>query len=92
MSLLGATTAGEITGEGYVEGEAVAIGLSGRHFAVETFLIRDLGALLSIGQQINTADPKLLAERLSRLSAEGNAWREQIRSVVRQDGFERRAV
>ncbi len=40
VQLLGCTTAGEITAEGYAQGAISAIGFSRQHFAVETCLIR----------------------------------------------------
>lgn len=43
--VMGCTTAGEISGDGYVEGEAVALGLHAAHFAVERLVIPDLGSL-----------------------------------------------
>lgn len=42
--VIGCTTAGEIAG-GYTEGRIVAVGLPAAHFATETLLIPDLGAL-----------------------------------------------
>ena len=43
--VIGCTTAGEISGEGYSEGQIVAVGLPAAHFAADPILIRDLGAL-----------------------------------------------
>ncbi|MEY4984223.1 MAG: hypothetical protein RIR62_2489 [Pseudomonadota bacterium] len=43
--VIGCTTAGEISGEGYAEGQIVAVGLPARHFVADPILIRDLGAL-----------------------------------------------
>ncbi len=43
--VIGATTAGEISSEGYTEQEIVALGLSDRHFAARAGLIRDLANL-----------------------------------------------
>ncbi|MDE3029522.1 MAG: FIST C-terminal domain-containing protein [Paracoccaceae bacterium] len=43
--VIGCTTAGEISAQGYTEGEIVAVALPTRHFAVETILIPDLGRL-----------------------------------------------
>ncbi|SPH17243.1 hypothetical protein DEA8626_00759 [Defluviimonas aquaemixtae] len=45
--VIGCTTAGEISTEGYAENEIVAIGLPASHFAVDTILIPDLSALHS---------------------------------------------
>jgi hypothetical protein len=45
VTVVGCTTAGEISGEGYVEGEAMALGLHAAHFAVERLVIPDLGSL-----------------------------------------------
>lgn len=44
-ALMGCTTAGEISPEGYAEGEAVAIALSQDHFAVDLIPIHDLARL-----------------------------------------------
>lgn len=44
VPVVGCTTAGEIAG-GYAEGRIVAVGLPAAHFAAETLLIPDLGAL-----------------------------------------------
>lgn len=43
--LIGCTTAGEISGAGYVEGRIVAIGLPRTHFAADILLIPDLAAI-----------------------------------------------
>lgn len=43
--VIGCTTAGEISDQGYTEGEIVAVALSARHFAAETVVIPDLGAM-----------------------------------------------
>lgn len=43
--VIGCTTAGEITGAGYVEGEIVAVALPSRLFAVAPILIPDLGQI-----------------------------------------------
>jgi hypothetical protein len=45
VTVVGCTTAGEISAEGYVEGEAMALGLHAAHFAVERLVIPDLGSL-----------------------------------------------
>ncbi len=45
VMVVGCTTAGEISAEGYVEGEAMALGLHAAHFAVERLVIPDLGSL-----------------------------------------------
>jgi len=45
VMVMGCTTAGEISGDGYVEGEAMALGLHASHFAVERLVIPDLGSL-----------------------------------------------
>ena len=53
--VIGCTTAGEITGAGYAEGEIVAVGLPARHFLASPRLIPDLGAIEAqdlIGQLI----------------------------------------
>jgi len=43
--VIGCTTAGEISALGYAEGEVVAVGLPGAHFAADPILIPDLRAL-----------------------------------------------
>lgn len=43
--VVGCTTAGEISAEGYSEGGIVALGLPASHFAVETMLVSDLKAI-----------------------------------------------
>lgn len=43
--LIGCTTAGEISSDGYAEGEIVAVGLPVAHFAADILLIPDLGAI-----------------------------------------------
>jgi hypothetical protein len=58
--VVGCTTAGEISSEGYVEDEIVALGLRDSHFAARAALISGLGAL----------DPTRVAERAARLHAE----------------------
>ncbi|MDT8855678.1 FIST N-terminal domain-containing protein [Paracoccaceae bacterium Fryx2] len=45
VPVIGCTTAGEISPEGYAEGEIVALGLPAAHFAADTLLIPDLGHL-----------------------------------------------
>ena len=40
--IIGCTTAGEISANGYTEGEIVALGLPARHFAAQTLLVPDL--------------------------------------------------
>ncbi len=40
--VVGCTTAGEITGNGYTENQIVAVGLPKSHFRVKTVLVRDL--------------------------------------------------
>jgi hypothetical protein len=53
--VIGCTTAGEISSEGYTENEIVALGLPAENFAAEPLLIPDLHALSSdelIGQMI----------------------------------------
>jgi hypothetical protein len=45
VPVLGCTTAGEITGAGYAEGEIVAVGLPQGLFMVSTLLIADLGRI-----------------------------------------------
>lgn len=55
VPVMGCTTGGEISPDGYAEGEAVAIALSQRHFAVDLIRIPDLTDLRSddlIGQLI----------------------------------------
>jgi hypothetical protein len=44
-AVCGCTTAGEISADGYAEGEIVAVGLPASLFAAETLFIPDLGAL-----------------------------------------------
>jgi hypothetical protein len=54
-AVIGCTTAGEISAEGYAEGEIVAIGFPSALFACETLLVPDLDAIASealIGQMI----------------------------------------
>lgn len=43
--VIGCTTAGEISSDGYAEGEIVAVGLPARHFAAELMAIPDLHAI-----------------------------------------------
>ncbi|HEU0221112.1 MAG TPA: FIST N-terminal domain-containing protein [Paracoccaceae bacterium] len=43
-AIIGCTTAGEITGQGYAEGHIVAIGLPSRYFVAAIHLIEDLDA------------------------------------------------
>lgn len=43
--VIGCTTAGEISPDGYVEGEIVAVGLPAEHFAADPILIPDLARL-----------------------------------------------
>ena len=43
--VIGCTTAGEISSEGYCEGEIIAIGLPAEHFIVDQILVPDLGDL-----------------------------------------------
>lgn len=43
--VIGCTTAGEISAQGYTEGAVVAVGLSADHFVVNPMLIPDLGDL-----------------------------------------------
>lgn len=53
--VIGCTTAGEISGEGYAEGEVVAVGLPAGHFATDCLFIPDLDDLQPqelIGQMI----------------------------------------
>jgi hypothetical protein len=55
VPVIGCTTAGEITGAGYAEGEIVAVGLPQGLFLVSTLLIADLGRIEAqalIGQLI----------------------------------------
>jgi hypothetical protein len=55
VPVIGCTTAGEITGAGYAEGEIVAVGLPQGLFMVSTLLIADLGQIEAqalIGQLI----------------------------------------
>jgi hypothetical protein len=49
VPVLGCTTAGEITGAGYAEGEIVAVGLPQALFMVSTLLIPDLGRIEAQG-------------------------------------------
>lgn len=44
-SVMGCTTAGEISGAGYTEGEIVAVGLPASLFAASSFLVGDLSAI-----------------------------------------------
>ncbi len=53
--VIGCTTAGEISGAGYAEGEIVAVGLPASHFAVDCLLVPDLTAIAAqdlIGETI----------------------------------------
>lgn len=43
--VIGCSTAGEISGEGYTEGEIVAVGLPVAHFAADVLLVPDLSVL-----------------------------------------------
>ncbi len=45
VTLIGCTTAGEISAEGYAEGQVVAVGLSRAHFAADVLFFADLGAI-----------------------------------------------
>lgn len=45
LPVIGCTTAGEISAEGYTEGEVVAVALTADHFAVAPVLIADLARL-----------------------------------------------
>lgn len=45
VPVIGCTTAGELSAEGYTEGEVVAVGLPAAHFAADPILIRDLTLL-----------------------------------------------
>jgi hypothetical protein len=47
-AVIGCTTAGEISAQGYTEGEIVAVGLSAAHFAADPILIPDLQALAAV--------------------------------------------
>jgi hypothetical protein len=58
--VIGCTTAGEISSEGYVEDEIVALGLPESHFAARSALVTGLRSL----------DPTRVAERAARLRAE----------------------
>jgi hypothetical protein len=68
IPMIGCTTAGEISDQGYAEGEVVAVGLSARHFAADVLLIPDL----------NDLDRQALIGRLIRarqgLAANHPAW------------------
>lgn len=44
-AVIGCTTAGEISGAGYDQGQIVAVGLPAAHFAADVLLVPDLGAL-----------------------------------------------
>lgn len=59
VPVIGCTTAGEISAEGYTEGEVVAVALSAAHFAASPILIPDLGRMdreRLIGQLIRARD------------------------------------
>ena len=56
VPVMGCTTAGEIAGEGYTEGEIVAVGLPQEMFAATPILVPDLGAI----------DPQALIGQLIR--------------------------
>ncbi|MGB8814416.1 MAG: FIST N-terminal domain-containing protein [Paracoccaceae bacterium] len=43
--LIGCTTAGEISSQGYTEGEIVAVGMPAAHFAADILLVPDLNAI-----------------------------------------------
>ncbi len=45
IPVIGCTTAGEISSEGYAEGQVVAVGLSARHFAADVLVVPDLNAI-----------------------------------------------
>ena len=45
VPVIGCTTAGEISGAGYAEGQVVALALPVAHFAVDTLLVPDLSAI-----------------------------------------------
>lgn len=66
--VIGCTTAGEISGEGYAEGEIVAVGFPAAHFATDCLLVPDLGDLRPqemIGQ---------LIRRRAALAAQKPGW------------------
>jgi hypothetical protein len=81
--VIGCTTAGEISSEGYTEGEIVALGLRSSHFAVRTALVSGLHDL----------DATRLAERVVRLRAGLEAERPDWRwtfAFLLIDGLSRR--
>lgn len=47
-AVIGCTTAGEISAQGYTEGEIVAVGLTAAHFATDPILIADLQELAAV--------------------------------------------
>ena len=81
--VVGCTTAGEISSEGYTENEIVALGFRESHFAARTALIEGLQAL----------DATCIAERAVRLRAElaqaRPDWRSEFAFLL-IDGLSRR--
>jgi hypothetical protein len=81
--VIGCTTAGEISGAGYTEGEIVAVGLPAAHFATDTLLIPDLERIDShelIGQ---------LIRRRAALLAAHPTWEQEF-AFLMVDGLSRR--
>lgn len=81
--VVGCTTAGELSSEGYAEGEIVAVGLPAAHFAAETILIPDLTDL----------HPEALVSAMIRarrtLAARHPGWEDEFAFLL-VDGMSRR--
>ncbi len=67
INVIGCTTAGEISGKGYTEGEIVAIGLPAALFAVETIFVPDLNHL---PREMLVSDMIRARQRLARTRPE----------------------
>lgn len=70
--VIGCSTAGEISAQGYTEGEIVAVALPASHFAAAPILISDLGALEAEG-----LIARLVRARQS-LARQQPAWHEEF--------------
>lgn len=78
--LVGCTTAGEITRDGYAEGTIVALGFPKSHFATRSVLIEDLDTL--DGQQM-VAD---IIRNRNALAAQAPSWQSEF-SLLLVDGL-----
>ena len=82
-TVIGCTTAGEISERGYTEGEIVAIGFPRSHFAARSILIEDLNALQP-KQLVNA-----LAKARNELAAEAPDWTHEFHFLL-IDGMSRK--